>query len=92
MIFYKVKPLALPQTAKAFETSIDAIRAAMSYDHEYVVLMSDTQDPLGQDVQFAYVCGNEITLDDMATADFIAAAKKVALEWPYKITNSSAAL
>jgi hypothetical protein len=51
MIFYKVKQLAAPCTITEFDDPEEAIRGAMSYDHEHEVLMSDSQDPLGNDVR-----------------------------------------
>jgi hypothetical protein len=85
MIFYKVKQLAAPCTITEFDDPEEAIRGAMSYDHEHEVLMSDSQDPLGNDVRFAYIWLNKIHLGAMASSEFIAAAKKVGGEWPYKV-------
>lgn len=84
MIYYKVKALESGPAVRQFDDAETAIRAAMSYDHENVVLMADSQDPTESDVRFAYVWLNTISVDAMASGDFIAAAKRVANDWPYK--------
>ena len=83
MIYYKVKTLGSDSAERQFDDAEAAIRAAMSYDHENVVLMADSQDPIGQDVRFAYVWLNTISVGNMASKDFIDAAKRVANDWPY---------
>ena len=85
MIYYKVKTLGADSTERQFDDAEDAIRAAMSYDHENIVLMADSQDPTESDVRFAYVWLNTISVDAMASGDFITAAQRVSNDWPYKI-------
>ena len=89
MIDYKVKTLGYGPAVQRFDDPETAIRAAMSYDHENVIFMCDSQDPTGQDVQFAYIWLNAIYLDEMASGDFVAAAERVSSEWPYKLNPES---
>jgi hypothetical protein len=85
MIYYKVRHMVDGGEVQKFDSPEQAIRAAMSYDHEHEVLMADSQDPLGNDVRFAYVWLNTIHLGNTASSEFISAAQRVGSGWPYKV-------
>ncbi len=83
MIFYKTQQMAQPRLSREFDNAADAIRAALSYDHEYEVYLMDSQG--SGDVKVAYCWLNKIHLSSMAPSDFVEAANHIARDWPYRI-------